>query len=304
MWVLCLSDKCCHLLNERYPQVRAIQLEELEATFPDLAQAKANRSQVEYYFTLTPHLPLYILQKNESVDMITYLDSDLYFFSDPEPVFQEISQASTAIISHRFPDSHNELEKYGVFNVGWMSFRRDTNGLACLRWYRDQCCAWCYDRIQGDRYADQKYLNKFQELFEGVHVVRHKGANLAPWNIANYTITEKNGQVLVDDEPLIFFHFQGMERLNSWVLDSGFMAYDARMTSVIRHKVFLPYLEHRALHAAPAPPNDAVAIRRAGTRFVLFQKHFPRLFEGLRKYKRLARIFLTGTYILFKEPRT
>ena len=33
-----------------------------------------------------------------------------------------------------------------VFCVEWNSFRRDPQGLACLKLWRDQCIEWCYYR--------------------------------------------------------------------------------------------------------------------------------------------------------------
>ena len=37
--------------------------------------------------------------------------------------------------------------------------------------------------------------------------VDNVGANFAPWNIANYRIDFRDGRVMVDATPLIFFHF-------------------------------------------------------------------------------------------------
>ena len=138
---------------------------------------------MEYYFTLTPSLPLYIFNHFGEVDLITYLDSDLYFFSDPKPIYDEIRTSSIAIIGHRFSSNLRHLDERGVYNVGWMSFRRDKNALDCLEWYRERCIEWCYDRVEEYRYADQKYLDKFPKLFNEVHIIQCKGANLAPWNI-------------------------------------------------------------------------------------------------------------------------
>src|SRR5207244_8164736 len=101
--------------------------------------------------------------------------------------------------------------------VGWVSFRRDAHALACLHWWRERCLEWCYDRYEDGRFADQKYLDDWPSRFQRVAVLQHKGANLAPWNLANYTIRANGDRVLVDEAPPILSHFQDRKstRLNS-----------------------------------------------------------------------------------------
>ena len=42
-----------------------------------------------------------------------------------------------------------------------------------------------------------------------VKIIKNKGANLATWNIENYKIAKNEEGILVDDDPLVFFHFHG-----------------------------------------------------------------------------------------------
>jgi hypothetical protein len=242
LWVLCLSRQCHEWLTQRnLPGIRAIALDEFERADPELLRAKQNRSIVEYYFTCSPSLPLFVFAQAPQANLVTYLDSDLYFFRDPEPVFAEMGARSIAIIAHRFPPALRHLEETGVYNVGWVSFRRDAAARACLDWWRARCLEWCYDRMEPGRYADQKYLDQWPALFQGVATLANKGANLAPWNLANYQVRFRDGRVRVDDDELVFFHFHGFQPVNRWLYDPRLKRFGARPTHAIRRHVFLPY---------------------------------------------------------------
>ncbi len=79
LWMLCLDEESYAALAKlKLPEVSLLTLSELERDDPPLRQAKTNRSLLEYYFTCTPCLPLFILRREPAVDLITYLDSDLF----------------------------------------------------------------------------------------------------------------------------------------------------------------------------------------------------------------------------------
>ena len=207
-----------------------------------LLAAKQNRSRVEYYFTCTPSLPLYILNHWPEVELITYLDADLFFFSDPTSLFDEIGDHSIAIIAHRFPPRMRHLEAHGFYNVGWLTFRRDEQGLQCLQVWRDQCIEWCYDRVEGGRFGDQKYLDDWPRRYTRAVVLQHPGANLAPWNIANYRIRGRHGRLWVDDQPLVFYHFQDVVQVRPWLFRLNLAKYQVKASAIVRRKIYGPYL--------------------------------------------------------------
>ncbi len=292
LWVLCMDQASYEILaGLKLPHLRPIALNSFERGDTALLQAKTNRSQVEYYFTCTPSLPLYILKNWPEVDLITYLDADLFFYADPAPLYTEMGTGSVAIIAHRYPPHLRQSEQYGIYNVGWLSFRRDENGLACLQWWRERCLEWCYDRLEPDRFADQKYLDRWTELFAGVVVLSHKGANLAPWNLTNYRIYDNPAGLQVDDQPLIFYHFQGLKQINRWVYKSGLAAYQAKSNTVIRRRIYAPYIQ--ALHAA-APRGFQSSSSRWGPPSVGLSYYAGRLLVWPDILKRL----LAGDYIL------
>jgi hypothetical protein len=213
IYVLALSELCETVLRElALPGVRIIPLGELEQTYPELASIKTTRTLIEYYFTLSPFLPHYLFSRTEA-ERITYIDGDLYFFTSPRPVLDSLGDASVAITPHRFSFEYRNHVKYGLFNVAWITYRRCAEGLGCLNAYKADCTAWCYDRVEDGLFGDQKYLDSWPGRYPNLRIIEHKGFNLAIWNAHNYMVRVKNNIVVVDDDPLIFYHFASTELL-------------------------------------------------------------------------------------------
>ena len=241
--VLCLSEECYAAMTIlAYPYVSLIRLSELEAVDPDLFATRSTRSLVEYYFTITPCLPWFLLNQ-KGIGEITYLDADMMFFSSPEPIFEEAGKASVIITPHRFTPLTKEREElYGIYNVSWLSFRNTSDGLDCLKWYRDSCLEWCYDIVEENRFADQKYLNEFPERFSGVHSMRHSGGGVAPWNIGDSIVKMHDDSIMINNEPLIFYHAQHFGHIAGPFYSSGLLWYQVKHLSKIAKKhIFLEY---------------------------------------------------------------
>ncbi len=262
LWVLCMDKTTCEILEKlNLPGLYPLPLEEFEQNDEPLLIAKQNRSRVEYYFTCTPSLPLFILNQHPAVDLITYLDADLFFFADPAPLFAEMEGKSIGIISHRFPSRIQDHEKYGIYNVGWLSFRQDETGLECLHWWRNLCLEWCYDKAEEDRFADQKYLNRFPQRYGKDVILNHSGANVAPWNIENYNLNIKESYVYVDDQPLLFFHFQGFRQIIPYVYDWGLWDYGIKIDQKLMDYIYMPYIQE--IHKTSSGKLSMKTIRNA-----------------------------------------
>lgn len=222
------------------PSVEIVTLEMLESHFPELTEVRSTRTQMEYLFTLTPWLVRLVIEQN-LYEWVTYLDADMYFFTSPTPIYQEIDTNSVAIVEHRFPAMQAWRRKYGRFNVGWVGFRNDRDGMECLRWWAGSCLAWCYDRVENGKFADQRYLDDFPQRFNRVAIISHIGADVAPWNLrSSHVDRDSSGQVTVDGVPIIFFHFHGL-RAEEARFHFKHLPYLVKTTAVIRDHIYRPY---------------------------------------------------------------
>jgi hypothetical protein len=210
--ILCMDDLTKDVLRAlRLDKARLISLAEFED--PALTAVKATRSPVEFYWTCTPSLPLYLLRVHADIGLATYLDADLLFFRDPWPIFEEFGDSSSLLIEHRFPEPLKYMQVNGVYTVQMIIFRRDEHGLECLNWWRERCVEWCYHSLGDGRMGDQKYLDEWPVRFKKVHVLRHIGGGVAPWNVSQYEVTEREDGIWINEVPLIFYHFHQFQIL-------------------------------------------------------------------------------------------
>lgn len=173
----------------------------------EMGLCRQNRTWQEFCWTAASNLCEYLMRDCVMCewDGITYLDADMMFFSDPKVVFDEIGERSIAIVPHRFIPSKQYLEVNGTYNVSWVSFANTNAGRECLSVWANQCRNWCRAVNEGDRYGDQKYLNAWPGKYgDDLCVIENIGVGLAPWNLANYALTEGP---TVDGVPVVFYHY-------------------------------------------------------------------------------------------------
>ena len=245
LWVLCLSEACYRVLAAlALPNMFPVKLSDFEASDPELAATRANRSTIEYYFTCSPAWMLFVLARESSADWVTYLDGDLFFFASPETIYEQLQGAAVAITPHRYTPRLAKLRKYGTYNVGWVGARNDPQGIAVIKWWRERCIEWCHDYVEAGRFADQGYLDSFAQVSAQVKIIDNIGANLAPWNIGNYEIDLRDNRVMIDAvHPLIFFHFQGLRKGLRWFIFNHHRRYRAPFSRDVRDHIYKPYVD-------------------------------------------------------------
>lgn len=294
LYILCLDgstyDALCALA---LPGVELIPDATLEAWDRDLQAARSNRNAVEFYFTCKSVLMRYVLANYRDVDRITYLDSDLFFFSDPGAVEREFAHSSVALTPHRFPDRLAFMKRSGVYNAGWISVAASAEGHRFLEWWRARCIEWCRVVFEETRFGDQKYLDQVPSLFRDVVSVTHPGLNAAPWNIGALHVEARGAAVAVEGQPLIAFHFHGINRILHRLYDTGLSTYRASLSNVVRKHVFRPYLEELAqcearLSALPAALRSSIAPAAAAAKKE----------KGLDRLKRVARVLASRTALI------
>lgn len=258
------------------PRVIAVRRAEFETA--ELLRIKPSRSLVEYYWTCTPHIVRHCLQVRIEAEC-TYVDADVWLMSSPEPLFAEMGACSVLLTDHRYTPAHEQAALRGRYCVQFMRFVNDGNGRCALDWWCDRCIEWCHARAEDGKFGDQKYLDDWPQRFAGVHVLRHVGGGVAPWNVGRTEFRQHAGQVQVRDggdwQPLVFFHFHG---LTSYSPDTLCFGFGYRLPRLVKALVYAAYarelgrlFQHwhgqfsgqAALGPAPGASNTGKRLRQA-----------------------------------------
>lgn len=234
-----ISDGILREMKLEYATV--VSLKEFEDE--ELLALKNSRSAGEYCWTCTPSIIKYSIEKF-NLESCTYLDADLYFFSNPSVLIEEMGEKSVLITEHRYTPKYNQSATSGIYCVQFMTFKNDVGAMKVLGWWRESCNAWCFARFENGKFGDQKYLDDWTTRFEGVHELQHLGGGIAPWNVQQFTfdkltptitMSTHNGQTNFE---VIFYHFHALKFYNDKTLDLGNYKYSKEILNII----YKPYI--------------------------------------------------------------
>ena len=245
LYVFAFDNNTLDFLNaQKFPNLTVISLEEFEDE--ELLNLKNARSVAEYCWTCTPSIILYALQKY-SLPQCTYIDADLYFYSDPAVLIDEMADKSILITEHRYTPEVDQTPNCGKYCVQFVSFKNDEFGLQALIWWRSSCIAWCFARAEDGKFGDQKYLDDWPQRFKGVHELQHLGGGVAPWNIQQYSFSLIDGklrgtQISTGKKfEIIFFHFHGLRFYENDIVSLTGSKYI--ISRAVRDLFYKPYIQ-------------------------------------------------------------
>lgn len=253
LYVFAFDENCYRVLKDLdYKYLIPISLEEFEDE--RLLQAKKNRTEREYCWTCSCHTIKYVLE-NKKENNCTYIDADMYFYSDPHILFDEIleSKCDVSIIEHRLSnvlENRRAKKMSGRFCIEFNTFFASEKSMSILNWWCDRCIELCTEIPDGIHFGDQKYLDDWEERFKGVHVLQHLGAGVAPWNVAQYKLRRiEDGTIYIIHKrtrkcvPLIFYHFQAMKYLKDGSVDIGVNMYPGYAEPKLCKTLYGQYLQ-------------------------------------------------------------
>ncbi len=242
LYLLAMDDELNKALREeKLERVTLITLDEVMAFEPELERLKKERKGSAFYWTCSSVLIEYVLS-HFSIDRCTYIDSDMYFYSDPSEMAGKCD-LSVGVMKHRFPEGryYRLLEAYsGTYCVEFNTFKNDGHGRKVLSDWKKSCLECCNELGDEKGFGDQKYLDGWDRTYPGkIYVYEDPGAGMATWNIKDYSLRDNRISYRGKEITPIFYHFSGIDYAED---NSVTIVADTADTALVRF-LYEPYLE-------------------------------------------------------------
>lgn len=153
---------------------------------------------------------------------VLYIDPDICFYRDIQPVFEKLESHSIVVTPHMLTPTSDgkvpsdvDLLRNGVFNLGFIGVSKSDETSRFLDWWSDRCLEFGFYEPQLGLAVDQKWVDLGQAFFPNMAVLRDPGLNVAFWNLHERVVSKQDGAWLVNGEhPLRFFHFSSFDTDN------------------------------------------------------------------------------------------
>ena len=159
VWIICLDEKVYEFLKKKdLNHVKLVKLKELESSMNE--DYRKSRSFIEYCWMLTPFSIKYVLRHDPSIEELTYVDADVFFYKDISPIFDEF-KASTKdifITEHGYHENHNKSQTSGRFCVQFLTFKNTSSAEIIRNEWERKCIESTTIDHSKNILGDQKYF--------------------------------------------------------------------------------------------------------------------------------------------------
>lgn len=249
-------DEKSYLYIRKMGLKNVVVISESEILDDNLRKLKEQRTRAEYCWTCTSVIINYVLNQLDC-DNCTYLDSDIYFFSNPRILIEEMLQKEKEVLvtPHWFKKSLENflIEKmYGRYCVQFNTFLATPDSQCVLKWWKRKCEEECSVSSKWKTFGDQKYQNEFYKISSKVHELEYYGGGMAPWNIGNYrlkNIDDRNIFVEKKDNNkeylVVFYHFQGLKNIHENLYDLNVHTWQGNnVDEKLLYNLYSRYISH------------------------------------------------------------
>ncbi|MDQ2719287.1 MAG: glycosyl transferase [Bacteroidota bacterium] len=193
-----------------------IPINEIEPQLPALA---LKYNIVELNTSVKPRVFEYLL-KERNASKVLFFDPDIKIYNSISFLFDELESCSVILVPHictpipmdQKTPSENHFLNFGIYNLGFIGLRNSAKSLRFISWWKDHTYKQGYVDVYKGIFVDQLPINLAPVFFEDVKIMKNRGLNMAPWNLHERYLNNKDGRYFVNGkDELIFYHFSSFK---------------------------------------------------------------------------------------------
>lgn len=218
---VCVVEEILPKVVAYFPEFDYVVLAK-ELAFPNFYQHIFKNTATEACTSVKGRFLQHIWEKFPEEDKLIYLDGDVEVYGKFDEVEQLLDTKTLIVTPHilypmqmKTKVKNKELVwmNCGIYNLGFLAIKKSRNACCFLEWWISRLEMHCYFDFEEQVFTDQRWLDYAPAFFD-THVLKHPGYNVTMCNVKYRQFTwSKDGDILVNGEPLRFYHFSGVIQL-------------------------------------------------------------------------------------------
>jgi hypothetical protein len=184
-----------------------------EVGISNLSWMTGHYNIVELNTAVKPYFFAYLFRKFDA-EHVLFFDPDIFVYDSVLTITRHFGENDIVLTPHViYPIPRdvypweNHFLNHGLYNLGFIGLKNSANVQTLLKWWQERTAEHCFANYRKGLYVDQLWANFIPLFFEKVCIVKDAALNVAFWNLHERSLSYTDDKHLVNDRPLIFFHF-------------------------------------------------------------------------------------------------
>lgn len=230
----------CVIVDEMVPpfelahsNVNFIGVEQLSRFVDDFWLMATMYDVTEFSTALKP----FVLEKLlDSYHAVMYIDPDIKVYGSLVDLFEKSIKDGWVLTPHcldpmrrdGLTPSEADIMQSGIYNLGFIGVSAGATPL--LKWWQERLLRDAISDPARQLFTDQRWIDLAVAAFHPA-VEQSTAYNVAYWNLDQRVMKLEGDRVLVDDNPLKFFHFSGFNPKTPWWLSKHHPTHPRNLVS-------------------------------------------------------------------------
>ena len=159
----------------------------------------------------------YFYKNRPDIQNVIYFDPDIIVFDSLKLMEENLLKYNIILTPHITSPINDKFEtreidhlNTGLYNLGFLATSRSEGSQRMIVWWMERLKKDCRIDLCDGLFVDQHWMIFVPIFFKDITLVDcYAGYNVAYWNLHERKVTQVNGKFLINNHPLVFFHYSG-----------------------------------------------------------------------------------------------